>query len=180
MGNGHFYGHDKMGSDLAEEIMKRMKFSQAEIKRVKILIENHMFHYPHTKEDMTEEEKENIEKHEWTDAAVRRFIQRVGEENIDDLFKLRLADAQSNPATAFKPEEITILQRRISEVRKQDMALKVTDLEITGEDLMDIGVEKGPKMGIILNQLLDMVIEDPLLNTKEKLMKKARELAKKK
>jgi hypothetical protein len=45
---------------------------------------------------------------------------------------------------------------------------------------MDIGVEKGPKMGIILNQLLDMVIEDPLLNTKEKLMKKARELAKKK
>jgi putative nucleotidyltransferase with HDIG domain len=180
MGNGHFYGHDKMGADIAEQIMKRMKFSQAEIKRVKILIENHMFHYPHVKEDMTEEEKENIEKHEWTDAAVRRFIQRVGEENIDDLFKLRLADAQSNPATAFKPEEITILQKRISEVRKQDMALKVTDLDITGEDLMKIGVKKGPKMGIILNELLDMVVEDPLLNTKEKLIKKAKDLAKKK
>jgi putative nucleotidyltransferase with HDIG domain len=180
MGNGHFYGHDKMGADIAEQIMKRMKFSQAEIKRVKILIENHMFHYPHVKEDMTEEEKENIEKHEWTDAAVRRFIQRVGEENIDDLFKLRLADAQSNPATAFKPEEITILQKRISEVRKQDMALKVTDLDITGEDLMKIGVKKGPKMGIILNELLDIVVEDPLLNTKEKLIKKAKDLAKKK
>lgn len=180
MGNGHFYGHDKMGADLAEQIMKRMKFSQAEIKRVKILVENHMFHYPHVKEDMTKEEKENIEKHEWTDAAVRRFIQRVGEENIDDLFKLRLADAQSNPATAFKPEEITILQRRISEVRKQDMALKVTDLNITGEDLMEIGIKKGPKMGIILNELLDMVVEDPLLNTKEKLIKKAKELAKEK
>jgi tRNA nucleotidyltransferase/poly(A) polymerase len=180
MGNGHFYGHDKMGSDIAEQIMKRMKFSQAEIKRVKILIENHMFHYPHVKEDMTEEEKENIEKHEWTDAAVRRFIQRVGEENIDDLFKLRLADAQSNPATAFKPEEITILQRRISEVRKQDMALKVTDLNITGEDLMEIGIKKGPKMGIILNELLDIVVEDPLLNTKEKLKEKAKELAREK
>jgi len=178
MGNGHFYGHDKMGSDLAEKIMRRMKFSQSEIKRVKILIENHMFYYPHVKEEMTEEEKANIEDHEWTDAAVRRFIQRVGEENIDDLFKLRLADAQSNPATAFKPDEITLLQKRISEVRKQDMALKVTDLQITGEDLMEMGIEKGPQMGIILNELLDMVVEDPMLNTKEKLLKKAKELAK--
>ena len=179
MGNGHFYGHDKMGADIAEEIMKRMKFSQSEINRVKILIENHMFHYPHIKEDMTDEEKENIEKHQWTDAAVRRFIQRVGEENVDDLFKLRLADAQSNPATAFKPEEITILQRRISEVRKQDMALKVTDLKVSGKDLMNIGIEKGPKMGIILNELLDMVVEDPTLNRKDILLEKATELNKK-
>lgn len=179
MGNGHFYGHDKMGSDIAEQIMKRMKFSQSEINRVKILIENHMFYYPHVKEDMSDEEKENIEKHQWTDAAVRRFIQRVGEENIDDLFKLRLADAQSNPATAFKPEEITILQRRISEVRKQDMALKVTDLKVTGEDLMNIGIEKGPEMGIILNELLDMVVEDPTLNRKDFLLEKAKELKKK-
>ncbi|KUK67611.1 MAG: polyA polymerase [candidate division WS6 bacterium 36_33] len=179
MGNGHFYGHDKMGADIAEEIMQRMKFPQSEINRVKILIENHMFYYPHVKEDMSDEEKENIEKHQWTDTAVRRFIQRVGEENIDDLFKLRLADAQSNPATAFKPEEITNLQRRISEVRKQDMALKVTDLKVSGEDLMNIGIEKGPKMGIILSELLDMVVEDPTLNRKDILLEKATELNKK-
>jgi len=179
MGNGHFYGHDKMGADIAAEIMQRMKFSQSEINRVKILVENHMFYYPHVQEEMTNEEKENIEKHQWTDTAVRRFIQRVGEENIDDLFKLRLADAQSNPATAFKPEEITILQRRISEVRKQDMALKVTDLKVSGEDLMNIGIEKGPKMGIVLNELLDMVVEDPTLNRKDFLLEKATELNKK-
>jgi tRNA nucleotidyltransferase (CCA-adding enzyme) len=177
MGNGHFYGHDKMGADLAEKIMKRMKFPQSEIERVKILIQNHMFYYPHVKEDMTEEEKEKVEIHEWSDSAVRRFIQRVGEENIDDLFKLRMADAQSNPSTAFKPDEITILQKRISEVREQDMALKVTDLDVTGEDLMKIGIEKGPKLGIILNELLDMVVEDPMLNTREKLIEKAKELA---
>jgi poly(A) polymerase/tRNA nucleotidyltransferase (CCA-adding enzyme) len=178
MGDGHFYGHDKMGADMTEEIMKRMKFPQSKIHRVKILIENHMFYYPHVKEDMTKEEKEDIEKHQWTDSAVRRFIQRVGEENVEDLFKLRLADAQANPATAFKPEEITILQRRISEVRKQDMALKVTDLKISGDDLMTIGIEKGPEMGIILNELLDMVIEDPSLNRKDILLKKAVELKK--
>ena len=86
MGNGHFYGHDRMGADMAGEIMKRMKFPNSEIERVKKLIVNHMFYYPHIEEGMSDEQKENIELHEWSDSAVRRFIQRVGEENIDDLF----------------------------------------------------------------------------------------------
>jgi len=176
MGNGHFYGHDRMGADMAEQIMKRMKFPKSEIERTKKLIANHMFYYPHIEEGMSDEEKENIEMHRWSDSAVRRFIQRVGEENIDDLFKLRMADAQSNPYTSFKPEEITILQKRISDVRHQDMALKVTDLNITGKDLEQLGVEKGPKMGEILRELLERVLDDPLLNTKEKLSEIVKEI----
>ena len=176
MGNGHFYGHDRMGADMAEQIMKRMKFPKSEIERTKKLIANHMFYYPHIEEGMSEEEKKNIELHKWSDSAVRRFIQRVGEENIDDLFKLRMADAQSNPFTAFKPDEITILQKRISDVRHQDMALKVTDLNITGEDLEKLGVEKGPKMGEVLRELLERVLDDPMLNTKEKLSEIVKEI----
>lgn len=176
MGNGHFYGHDRMGADMAEQIMKRMKFPKSEIERTKKLIANHMFYYPHIEEGMSDEEKENIEMHRWSDSAVRRFIQRVGEENIDDLFKLRMADAQSNPYTSFKPEEITILQKRISDVRHQDMALKVTDLNITGKDLEQLGVGKGPKMGEILRELLERVLDDPLLNTKEKLSEIVKEI----
>jgi len=177
MGNGHFYGHDAMGAQMVEEILRRMKFPQAEVRRVVLLIKNHMFYYPHMEDGMTEEEKQNIELHEWTDSAVRRFIQRVGIENIDDLFKLRLADAQSNPMTAFKPEEITLLQKRISAVLQEDMALKVTDLKISGEDLVGIGIERGPQLGKILKELLDMVLEDPMLNTKEKLLENAKKLA---
>jgi poly(A) polymerase/tRNA nucleotidyltransferase (CCA-adding enzyme) len=176
MGNGHFYGHDGLGAQMAEEIMKRMKFSKTEINRVVLLIKNHMFYYPIIEDNMTEEEKKNIEEHKWSDSAVRRFIQRVGEENIEDLFKLRMADAQSNPSSAFKPEEITLLQRRISEIRQQDMALKITDLRINGNDLENIGVSKGPQMGNVLNQLLDMVMDDPKLNSKEVLLEKAKEL----
>lgn len=176
MGNGHFYGHDQVGAVMAEEIMKRMKFSHAEISRVKKLVENHMFYYPHITDDMSEEEKKNIEMHSWSDSAVRRFIQRVGEENIDDLFKLRLADAQSNPNTSFKPEEITLLQDRISEIRQQDMALKVTDLKIKGDDLSKLGIPKGPIMGAVLKELLDLVIDDPSLNSKENLETKALEM----
>lgn len=177
MGNGHFYGHDAMGAQMVEEILRRMKFPQAEVKRVVLLIKNHMFYYPHMQDDMTEEEKNNIELHQWSDSAVRRFIQRVGIDNIDDLFKLRLADAQSNPMTAFKPEEITLLQQRISAVLQQDMAFKVTDLKISGEDLVGIGIERGPQLGKILKELLDMVLEDPMLNTREKLLENAKKLA---
>lgn len=179
MGNGHFYGHDNLGADMAVDIMKRMKFPQAEINRTRILILNHMFYYPHIEDGMSEEEKEKIEMHEWTDSAVRRFIQRVGDENIDDLFRLRMADAQSNPASSFKPEEITLLQNRISEVRRQDMALKITDLRITGDDLIKLGIKKGPEVGLILRELLDIVIDDPMFNTKEKLIGKAKELSNK-
>ena len=180
MGNGHFYGHDRMGADMAEKIMRRMKFPNSEIVRTKRLVENHMFYYPHIKEEMSEEEKRNIEQHQWSDSAVRRFIQRVGEENIDDLFRLRLADAQGNPLTMFKPEEITLLQKRISHLREQDMALKISDLKINGEQLEKLGIEKGPKMGLVLRELLDAVIEDPLLNTEEKLGEIAVKLSKKK
>lgn len=176
MGNGHFYGHDSVGADMAEEIMKRMKFPQAEIRRVVLLIKNHMFYYPYVTEDMSREDAQKIELREWTDSAVRRFIQRVGIENIDDLFRLRMADAQSNAKTSFNPEEITILQKRISEVLQQDMALKITDLKVRGEDLVEIGVKEGPQLGSILRELLDMVIDDPMLNTKEKLLEKAKQL----
>lgn len=178
MGNGHFYGHDNMGANMAEAIMKRMKFPQAEVRRVSLLIRNHMFYYPHIEDEMTEEERDKIEMHQWTDSAVRRFLQRVGQENIDDLFKLRMADAQSNPMTSFKPEEITLLQKRISEVLAQDMALKITDLRVNGDDLTKLGIPKGPEIGSILKQLLELVLDDPMLNTKERLLEKVKELKK--
>ena len=177
MGNGHFYGHDSVGADMSEAIMKRMKFPQSEIKKVLLLIKNHMFYYPYVTEEMSKEDAQKIELREWTDSAVRRFIQRVGIENIDELFRLRMADAQSNAKTSFNPEEITILQKRISEVLQQDMALKITDLKVRGEDLVAIGVKEGPQLGSILRELLDMVIDDPMLNTKEKLLEKAKQLA---
>lgn len=175
--DGHFYGHDIIGTEMLEAIMRRLRFSNSEIEKACTLVKNHMFYYPYPKENMTPEEIENIEIHSWSDSAVRRFIQRVGEENIEDLFRLRIADASSNPHTAFDPEEINILQKRISEVRQQDMALKISDLVINGNDLEAIGIEKGPQMGKILNDLLDMVVEDPLLNTKEKLLEEAKKLS---
>ncbi len=179
-GDGHFYGHDVEGEKMTREIMKRMKFSKNEIERTAILVRNHMFFFPHAQEGMSQEEIEKINEKEWSDSAVRRFISRVGEENIDDLFQLRIADATSNPKAAFESREIEHLQGRISEVRQKDMALKITDLDITGEDIVNLGIPKGPEVGKILNYLLDEVLEDPLVNTKEKLIFLTKEYVSKK
>ena len=169
MGNGHFYGHDIEGEKMTREIMTRMRFSKSETNRIANLVRNHMFYYPYEQEDMTEEQKQHLREKEWSDGAVRRFIQRVGEENIDDLFALRIADATSNPKTGFKPDEIQLLQQRISKVKQEDMALKISDLDINGHDLMEMGVE-GRRIGEILDILLEKVVDDPLVNSKDKLI----------
>ena len=174
--DGHFYGHDSLGSEIAENIMQRLKFPKEDIEKAKKLIKNHMFYYPHVTEGMEENEKEKTKLHEWSDAAVRRFLRRVGEENIDELFKLRLADAMSNPSSEYNPEEIAQLQAHISEVLQQDMALNVLDLKINGDDLAQIGIEKGPIMGEMLDRLLDIVIEDPLKNKREILLEEAQKM----
>ena len=111
MGNGHFYGHDIVGVEMVDTIMKRLKFPKSEIERVKTLIRNHMFYYPHSQQELRKGEKEKLQLSQWSDAAVRRFLNRVGEENVEDLFKLRIADASSNPNSPFQPEEVTELQK---------------------------------------------------------------------
>jgi hypothetical protein len=135
-----------------------------------------MFYYPVPGDDATKSEMEQYEAKKWTDSAVRRFIARVGEENVDDLFALRIADAESNPKTAFSPKEIELLQERISDVRAKDMAIKITDLRIDGNDLKELGIGEGPEMGRILKELLEQVIEDPAINDKEILTRMAQEM----
>lgn len=190
----HFYGHDQLGAEMAKAILTRLKFPNAEIDRISTLIRWHMFYYPSAdwrkqnegKLEYSRADKEEIKKTieesrtrkasaGWTDAAIRRLIASVGgEEAIDQLMKLRIADAGANPKSEFNPQELDVLSERIAAVRAKDMALKISDLDITGHDLMEIfHLEPGPKLGEILSYLLDQVIEDPLLNQKEELVKLA-------
>ncbi len=170
----HFYGHDVKGAKMTKEIMERLRFSKKEIDRVERLVRWHMFYFPYDEEDYKKGKKKmRRRKHvgEWGDAAIRRFVRNVGgSESIDDLFKLRIADASSNPDNIFDNKEIELLQKRIGNVFKKDMALKVEDLDIDGNDLKNIGMKPGPGMGEILRDLLEVVIEDPVLNDKKKLL----------
>ena len=176
----HFYGHDLEGAEMTRKIMKRLRFSNEEIQKTSNLIRWHMFYYPITEATNDQQKLEvrnEMMKHGWSDQAVRRFIRNVGgTDQIDQLFKLRIADATCNPKSAWDPIEIQALEMRVSKVLEQDMAMKITDLDITGTDLINLGVPKGPEIKKILNYLLDKVEEDPNLNERTKLLELSRNM----
>lgn len=174
----HFYSHDVIGANMAKEVLTRLRFSNKVIDRVSSLIRWHMFYYPSA--DWRKENDLKVLEHDlsggWTDAAIRRFVKNVGEDLIDDLFKLRIADANANPKSAFDPKEIQALEKRIAEVRAKDMVNKLSDLNINGQDLLALGIIPGPQLGKVLNELLDYVVDDPLNNKKDILLARARHI----
>ena len=160
--DGHFYGHDIKGAELTYRILKRLKFSNQIIEKVTTLVRWHMFHY-----------QPDI----WTDAAVRRFIKKVGLNNLQDLFTLRLADARSNPEQPDPTDNLKAFKKHIERVRKQDLILNKKDLAINGKILMqELNLQPGPQIGELLNKLLDYVIEDPKRNNQKDLLKYAKTL----
>jgi len=159
-GEATFYNHQIESAKLAEEAMTRLRFSKDTIARVVHLVRHHMFDY----------------RSEWTDAAVRRFVRGVGAENIADLFDLRIADNIGNGTKTGFPHYLGEFRERIEAVHQAQEALSLRDLKITGEDVMrELGLPAGPRVGKILNRLLDEVIEDPRLNDRNRLLGRVRE-----
>jgi tRNA nucleotidyltransferase (CCA-adding enzyme) len=172
----HFYGHDVVGAEMTQEIMKRLKFSNEEIEKTVRLVRWHMFYYPSADWRKSDEELKGDDKG-WKDGAIRRLIINVGgEEGIDDLLRLRIADAAANPKNDFNPKELDELSERVANVRASDMALKITDLAISGEDLMkELGLQPGKQLGAILKHLLEKVLDEPIVNKREDLLAMAKE-----
>lgn len=156
----NFFSHEKYSSQIAKGLMTKLKFSNAEIEYVTHLIENHMFHYTH----------------DWNDAAIRRFIVKVGLEYIDDLFDLRLSDMYgkyNEPVRLHDSESVRLLvefKDRIKEIAEKNNAFGLKDLKVNGNDLIKAGIPKGKKIGLILNELFETVLDDPDMNDKEKLL----------
>ena len=106
----------------------------------------------------------------WTDAAVRRFLARVGVERLEALFALRLADGSGMTGRPADPRSLDAFRARIDEVLAQSHAFGIKDLAIGGEELAELGVAKGPVMGRMLKELLETVLDDPALNTRARLL----------
>ena len=139
--------------------MRRLKFSKEEEKKVCHLVAQHMFNYTP----------------EWSDGAVRRFIARVGKEHLPNLFDLRIADQYGMHGLRPRRDSLTPLRDRINSVLSQENALSIRDLAVNGHILSEeAGIPKGPEMGVVLEHLLETVMDDPSMNTKEKLLALAR------
>jgi len=149
-----FYRHEERSAHIADALLERLRFPHDFRKKVVSLIEHHMF-------NITDE---------WSDAAVRRFIARVEEENVDDLLALREADGLSRQ-DAGVIEQNRDIRKRITRILESDAAFKIKDLAISGGDIMRVlGMQEGPGVGAILKTLLDAVLETPECNTREKLI----------
>lgn len=157
-----FYNHDHVGAKVAEKILSRLRFSNDVIRKVKLLVDNHMFYY-------------NPE--EVGDSSVRRLIQKVGLENMKDLIDLRIADRLGSGVPKAKPYKLRHLEYMIDKLSRDAISVKM--LKINGNDLMEeLKLKPGPKIGAILDVLLAEVIEDASKNTKEYLSSRAKELDK--
>jgi tRNA nucleotidyltransferase (CCA-adding enzyme) len=158
--DGHFYGHEVVGAELTRAFLDRLHEPRAVTERVTHLVRNHMFGY----------------QPGWSDAAVRRFIGKVGPDAIDELFALREADNVGSglPRSAGGLDE---LRARVATELASGPILDRSALAIDGDDLMaELGLEPGPSLGRVLDALLELVIEDKSLNTAPTLLLLARQL----
>jgi tRNA nucleotidyltransferase (CCA-adding enzyme) len=157
--DGHFHQHEFVGEFKARQILRRWKFDRETVAEVAHLIRNHMFWY---------------ETH-WTDAAVRRFIRKIGLEYIPALFALRRADNIGSGARSPRMHALEALWQRVEKEIAAANAFSLRDLKIDGNDIMrELGIPPGPEVGRILSDLFERVLDEPSLNTREKLIELAK------
>jgi len=159
--DGHFHQHEFVGEAKAREILRRWRFDRETVTQVTHLIRNHMFWY----------------QTEWSGSAVRRFVRKVGLENIPALFALRKADNIGSGARSPRMYALESLWERVQEEIRAASAFSLRDLAIDGNDVMqELGIPPGREVGRVLNELFEHVLDDPSLNTREKLLALAREI----
>ena len=154
-----FYNHEVIGASIARNIGNRLHFSKKQLQKLVTLVRWHQF---------SVDEKQ-------TDSALRRFIKRVGKENLADILDLRIGDRLGGGAreTSWR---LKLFIKRLEEVQKQPFT--VADLKVDGNDVMKIlGIGPGPMVGKILDALFAEVVEDGKKNNREYLLKGIKKIA---
>lgn len=154
-GIDHFHGHGEAGKELAGKILRRLKFDNDTVYRVKHLVQVHDYlQIP------------------LTPKGVRRAVFKIGKEHFPDYLKLRRADilAQNPSMQKEKLEALTKLEVLYQQILEEQNCLSLKDLAVSGTDLIEAGLKPGPQIGEALKKLLEQVIENPEYNTKEYLL----------
>ncbi|MCT4509984.1 MAG: CCA tRNA nucleotidyltransferase [Tepidibacter sp.] len=151
-GIGHFYGHNIKGEKLTKNILRRLKFDNKTIDEVSILVKEHM-------------NMPNLENKK----SIKKFINRSKIDNVFDLIDLKIADRKSS-ANPNNIDTILELKDSIKEIINKKEPLSVNDLTINGNDLIELGIKPGKKIGKILNELNELVLEYPEFNTRRYLL----------
>lgn len=164
--NSTFYGHDVLGGKMSHKILTRLRYPEKFVERVAKLVRWHLFRYDYEVDDV-----------QTTDSSIRRLIRNVGIENIEDLVKVRMCDRIGSGVPKAVPYRLRHFQFRAEKVLRENEAVKVTMLQVGGGDVMKIlGIPQGPKVGHVLNALLEEALDDPAKNTREYLESRIKDL----
>ncbi len=153
-GVAHFKMHDIEGADMAKAILRRLKFDNDTLGKVVKLVQYHDYRIP-------AEPK-----------RVRRAMNKIGEDLFPYYLEVRKADtmAQSEYLREEKLQNIREMESCYQDILKKKECVSLKDLAVSGSDLIADGMQPGKEIGMVLNRLLEMVIENPELNTKETLL----------
>lgn len=156
-----FYNHEVIGAKMTAQVLARLKYSKKFTEKVVKLVRWHLFF----------SDTEII-----TLSAVRRLVKNVGPENVWDLMSVRFCDRIGMGRPKEQPYRLRKYEAMIEEAMRSP--LSVSALKINGEDIKTITeIKPSPKIGFILHALLEEVLDDPSLNTKEYLEKRSKEMA---
>lgn len=151
----HNKRHAEVGEQMTMQILRRLKFDNDTIRKVTKIVRFH------------------DQEVGASPGAVRRAVNRTGEDIFRMLFSVKRADilAQSDYLRKEKLEKLTYIQALYEEICQKHECMNLKDLAVTGTDLIALGIPPGKEIGRILNQLLEIVLEDPERNTKEELLR---------
>ena len=153
-GIDHFHGHAQKGERMAAQILKRLRYDNHTTELVSRLVKWHDV-------AIAPEKK-----------AVRRAASRMGKELFPLILEVKAADlaAQSDYQRTEKREWLERLRSLYEEIEREGDCLTIKDLAVNGRDLIQSGITPGPQLGLALQQLLEIVLEDPEKNTREYLL----------
>jgi poly(A) polymerase/tRNA nucleotidyltransferase (CCA-adding enzyme) len=157
-----FYGHEIVGAKMTAQILNRLRFPKKDIEKIVKLVRYHLFYY---------------NPGEVGESSVRRLLRKVGKENIEELIQVRMADRIGSGVPKAEPYKLRHLRYMIEKVSRDPISVKM--LKVDGNDVMEIlKIKPGPKVGQILQILLEEVIEDPKKNEENFLKEEIKKLGK--
>ncbi|HUQ85101.1 MAG TPA: HD domain-containing protein [Candidatus Limnocylindrales bacterium] len=155
-----FHNHEIAGAKIARNVTERLRFSKKEQEKIIKLVRWHMF---------------TVDEH-ITDSAVRRFIRRIGVENVKDMMDLRVGDRLGGGTQTAESWRLKLFKKRLDE-QMAPAPFSINDLAIDGKDIMkELKIKPGPKIGEILQKLFEEVDEDLEKNNKEFLLQRIHEI----
>lgn len=158
--NSTFYGHEVVGAKMTAKILDRLRFPKEQADNIAKLVRWHLFYY---------------NPGEVTESSVRRLVAHIGKENVQDLLKVREADRIGSGVPKAVPYKLRHLKFMIDKVAHDPLSPKM--LKINGHEIMTmLNLPPGPKIGLIMNALMEEVLENPNQNIKEYLENRVKEL----